>query len=199
MSGDPRKIIVGISGASGSIYAQRLLTMLRESRDRGLVSDVAIVLSRTAEQVWKHELGGDPRELGIAVFDGRDYNAPFASGSAGWGAMVVAPASMSSIARIAHGISDDLLTRAADVVLKERRTLILLARETPYSSIHLENMLAVTRSGAMVMPATPSFYGKPATLEEAVDTVLARVLDHLGLDHAIARRWGKDASLGMED
>ena len=199
MSGDPRKIIVGISGASGSIYAQRLLTMLRESRDRGLVSDVAIVLSRTAEQVWKHELGGDPRELGIAVFDGRDYNAPFASGSAGWGAMVVAPASMSSIARIAHGISDDLLTRAADVVLKERRKLILLARETPYSSIHLENMLAVTRSGAMVMPATPSFYGKPATLEEVVDTVLARVLDHLGLDHAIARRWGKDASLGMED
>lgn len=199
MSGDPRKIIVGVSGASGSIYAQRLLTMLRESRERGLVTDVAIVLSRTAEQVWKHELGGDPRELGIAVFDGRDYNAPFASGSAGWGAMVVAPASMSCIARIAHGISDDLLTRAADVVLKERRKLILLARETPYSNIHLENMLAVTRSGAMVMPATPSFYGKPKTLEEAVDTVLARVLDHLGLDHTIARRWGKDASLGMED
>lgn len=199
MSGDPLKIIVGVSGASGSIYAQRLLTMLRESRERGLVTDVAIVLSRTAEQVWKHELGGDPRELGLAVFDGRDYNAPFASGSAGWGAMVVAPASMSSIARIAHGISDDLLTRAADVILKERRKLILLARETPYSSIHLENMLAVTRSGAMVMPATPSFYGKPKTLEEAVDTVLARVLDHLGLDHTIARRWGKDASLGMED
>jgi len=199
VSGDPRKIIVGVSGASGSIYAQRLLTMLRESRERGLVTDVAIVLSRTAEQVWKHELGGDPRELGIAVFDGRDYNAPFASGSAGWGAMVVAPASMSCIARIAHGISDDLLTRAADVVLKERRKLILLARETPYSNIHLENMLAVTRSGAMVMPATPSFYGKPKTLEEAVDTVLARVLDHLGLDHTIARRWGKDASLGMED
>ena len=199
MSGDPLKIIVGVSGASGSIYAQRLLTMLRESRERGLVTDVAIVLSRTAEQVWKHELGGDPRELGLAVFDGRDYNAPFASGSAGWGAMVVAPASMSSIARIAHGISDDLLTRAADVILKERRKLILLARETPYSIIHLENMLAVTRSGAMVMPATPSFYGKPKTLEEAVDTVLARVLDHLGLDHTIARRWGKDASLGMED
>ena len=199
MSGDPLKIIVGVSGASGSIYAQRLLTMLRESRERGLVTDVAIVLSRTAEQVWKHELGGDPRELGLAVFDGRDYNAPFASGSAGWGAMVVAPASMSSIARIAHGISDDLLTRAADVILKERRKLILLARETPYSSIHLENMLAVTRSGAMVMPATPSFYGKPKTLEEAVDTVLARVLDHLGLEHTIARRWGKDASLGMED
>jgi len=199
VSGDPLKIIVGVSGASGSIYAQRLLTMLRESRERGLVTDVAIVLSRTAEQVWKHELGGDPRELGLAVFDGRDYNAPFASGSAGWGAMVVAPASMSSIARIAHGISDDLLTRAADVILKERRKLILLARETPYSSIHLENMLAVTRSGAMVMPATPSFYGKPKTLEEAVDTVLARVLDHLGLDHTIARRWGKDASLGMED
>ena len=105
---------------------------------------------------------------------------------------MVAPASMSSIARIAHGISDDLLTRAADVILKERRKLILLARETPYSGIHLENMLAVTREGAMVLPATPSFYGRPTTLEEAIDTVLARVLDHLAIDHAIARRWGKD-------
>lgn len=199
MTGDPRKLIVGISGASGAIYAKRLLVLLREARERGLVSEVAVVLSRTAEQVWAHEVGGEVRALGVPVYEGRDYNAPFASGSAGWGAMVVAPASMSSIARIAHGISDDLLTRAADVILKERRTLILLARETPYSSIHLENMLAVTRAGALVMPATPSFYGKPKTLEEAVDTVLARVLDHLGLDHSIARRWGKDASLATED
>ncbi len=197
MTGDPKKIIVGISGASGSIYAQRLLAMLVDARARGVVNDVAIVLSRTAEQVWTHEVGGDVRALDVPVYDGRDYNAPFASGSAGWGAMVVAPASMSTIARVAHGISDDLLTRAADVILKERRALILLARETPYSTIHLENMLSVTRSGALVMPATPSFYGRPRTLEEAVDTVLARVLDHLGLDHAIARRWGRDASLGM--
>lgn len=194
MTGDPRKIIVGISGASGSIYPKRLLGMLAEARERGLVSDVGVVLSRTAHQVWAHELGGDVRELGFPVFEGRNYDAPFASGSAGWGAMVVAPASMSSIARIAHGISDDLLTRAADVILKERRKLILLARETPYSGTHLENMLAVTREGAIVMPATPSFYGKPKTLEEAVDTVLARVLDHLGVEHAVARRWGEDLS-----
>lgn len=199
MTGDARKIIVGISGASGSIYAKRLLALLKVAREGGLITDLAVVLSRTAEQVWRHEVGGDVRALGLPVFDGRDYNAPFASGSAGWGAMVVAPASMSTIARIAHGISDDLLTRAADVILKERRKLILVARETPYSSIHLENMLAATRHGALIMPATPSFYGKPQTLEDAVDTVLARVLDHLGVDHVIARRWGKDVSLEEED
>ena len=199
MTGDPRKIVVGISGASGSIYAERLLTLLVEARERGLITDVAVVLSRTAAQVWAHELGGHVRDLGLPVFEGRDYGAPFASGSAGWGAMVVAPASMSSIARIARGVSDDLLTRAADVILKERRKLILLARETPYSGIHLENMLAATREGALVMPATPSFYGRPKTLEEAIDTVLARVLDHLSIDHALARRWGADASLAPED
>lgn len=198
MTGDPRKVIVGISGASGSIYARRLLALLTQARERGVIGELAVVLSRTAEQVWTHELGGSVRELGLPVFEGRNYEAPFASGSAGWGAMVVAPASMSAIARIAHGISDDLLTRAADVLLKERRTLILLARETPYSSIHLENMLAVTRAGAVVMPATPSFYGKPRTLEDAVDTVLARVLDHLGIDHAITRRWGNDVLLGTQ-
>jgi 4-hydroxy-3-polyprenylbenzoate decarboxylase len=199
VTGDRRKIIVGISGASGAIYAQRLVAALVSARARGLVSDVAVVLSRTAEQVWKHELGGDVRALGLPVHEGRDYDAPFASGSAGWGAMVVAPASMSCVARIAHGISDDLLTRAADVILKERRRLILLARETPYSSIHLENMLAATRAGALIMPATPSFYGRPKTLEDAVDTVLARVLDHLDVEHSLAPRWGHASPPGTED
>jgi 4-hydroxy-3-polyprenylbenzoate decarboxylase len=103
---------------------------------------------------------------------------------------------MSSIARIAHGISDDLLTRTADVMLKERRKLVLVPRETPYSVIHLENMSSVTRAGALVLPASPSFYGRPRTLEDAIDTVLARVLDHIGLPNALQKRWAEDVALG---
>lgn len=199
MTGDPRKIVVGVSGASGAPYAARLLVLLADARRAGAVAEVGVVLSRTAAQVWRHEVGGDVREAmvahGFPVAEGRDYDAPYASGSAGYGAMVVVPASMSSIARIAHGISDDLLTRAADVVLKERRRLILVARETPYSELHLRNMLDVTRAGAIVLPATPSFYARPRTLEEAIDTVVARVLDHLGLPTAITARWGEGARL----
>jgi len=185
------KVVVGVSGASGAPYAKRLLAVLAEKRALGEV-EVGLVLSRTAEQVWAHEIGGSPRELGVPVWEGRDYAAPFASGSAGWESMVVIPASMSSIARIAHGISDDLLTRAADVMLKERRKLVLVARETPLSEIHLENMLKVTRAGAMVLPASPSFYGRPRTIDEAIDTVIARVLDHVGLANALQKRWGDE-------
>jgi 4-hydroxy-3-polyprenylbenzoate decarboxylase len=186
--------VIGISGASGAPYAERLVRVLSGS-DFGAPVELSLVLSRTAEIVWRHECGGSPRDLGLPVYDGRDYAAPFASGSSAADAMAVVPASMSSIARIAHGISDDLLTRAADVMLKERRPLVLVPREAPYSSIHLENMLAVTRAGAIVVPASPSFYGRPATLEDALDSVLARVLDHLGLPNALSRRWGQDVEL----
>jgi flavin prenyltransferase len=194
MSRAPRRLVLGVSGASGAPYAERLVRVLLHS-DFGFPLDVALVLSRTAETVWSHECGGSPRDLGLPVYEGRDYAAPFASGSSAADAMAVVPASMSCIARIAHGISDDLLTRAADVMLKERRPLVLVPRETPYSSIHLENMLSATRAGAVVVPASPSFYGRPATLEDAMDTVLARVLDHLGLPNALARRWGQDVEL----
>ena len=190
-----KKIVFGISGASGAPYAKRLLEHLRALG----TAQVEVVLSRTAEQVWAHECGGNPRELGFAVYEGRDYAAPFASGSARYDAMVVLPASMSAIARIAHGVSDDLLTRAADVMLKERRPLVLVPREAPYSSIHLENMLSVTRAGAIVVPASPSFYSRPATLEDAMDTVLARVLDQLGIEQELSRRWGRDVKLGKGD
>ncbi|HKP59628.1 MAG TPA: UbiX family flavin prenyltransferase [Polyangiales bacterium] len=190
-----KKIVFGISGASGAPYARRLLEHLRALG----TAQVEVVLSRTAEQVWAHECGGNPRELGFAVYEGRDYAAPFASGSARYDAMVVLPASMSAIARIAHGVSDDLLTRAADVMLKERRPLVLVPREAPYSSIHLENMLSVTRAGAIVVPASPSFYSRPATLEDAMDTVLARVLDQLGIEQELSRRWGRDVKLGKGD
>ncbi|HKU44843.1 MAG TPA: UbiX family flavin prenyltransferase [Polyangiales bacterium] len=192
-----QKLVLGISGASGAPYAKRLLEHFRALGAEA--PRVEIVLSRTAEQVWAHECGGNPRDLGFPVFEGRDYAAPFASGSARYDGMLVLPASMSAIARIAHGVSDDLLTRAADVMLKERKRLVLVPREAPYSAIHLDNMLSVTRAGAVVLPASPSFYSRPASLEDAMDTVLARVLDHLGVEHGLSRRWGREIKLGKND
>lgn len=189
------RLVVGIAGASGAPYARRLLQVLSRG-ELAAQTEVSVVLSRTAEEVWGHECGGNPRDLGFPTFGGRDYQVPFASGSSAADAMVVVPASMSSIARIAHGISDDLLTRTADVMLKERRPLVLVPRETPYSVVHLENMLSVTRAGAVVLPASPSFYGHPRTLDDALDTVLSRVLDHLGLPNALQRRWAQDVALG---
>jgi 4-hydroxy-3-polyprenylbenzoate decarboxylase len=126
------------------------------------------------------------------VWGARDYRAPFASGSAGWHAMAIVPCSMGTVARVAHGTSDTLLTRAADVMLKERRTLLVVPRETPLSTLHLENLTALSRHGALVLPAMPSFYGRTKTLEQAVDTVVGRILDHLGLEHDLVKRWGDD-------
>jgi 4-hydroxy-3-polyprenylbenzoate decarboxylase len=189
------RLLLAVSGASGAPYARRLLRVLRSSeRYPGLA--ISLVLSRTARQVYEHECGEPVEALGLPIYGGRDYAAPFASGSSAPDAMLVLPASMSCIARIAHGISDDLLTRAADVVLKERKRLVVVPREAPYSSVHLENMLALTRAGAVVIPASPSFYGHPRTLEDAMDSVLSRVLDHLGLPNVLSRRWGEDVSLG---
>jgi 4-hydroxy-3-polyprenylbenzoate decarboxylase len=187
------KLVVGISGASGAPYAARLIEVLARL-PKGTV-EVGVCLSRTAPETWAHEVGTDLEALPFPLYRGRDYNAPFASGSAGWHAMVIVPCSMSQVARIAHGISDDLLTRAADVMSKERRKLVLVARESPYSRIHLQNMLAVTDAGAMVLPASPSFYGRPETLRDAVDSVVGRVLDHVGLDAGIVKRWGRDVSM----
>jgi 4-hydroxy-3-polyprenylbenzoate decarboxylase len=184
-----RKIVVGITGASGAPYAKRLLGVLAERDD----VEVGVCLSATAPEVWALECGGDLREelARFPVWGMRDYKAPFASGSAGWHAMAIVPCSMGTCARVAHGISDTLLTRAADVMLKERRALVVVPRETPLSVIHLENLTALARAGATILPAMPSFYGKPASLEQAVDTVVARVLDHLGLEHALVTRWGE--------
>jgi 4-hydroxy-3-polyprenylbenzoate decarboxylase len=182
-----RKIVVGITGASGAPYARRLLEVLGRRED----VEVGVCASRNASDVWALECGGDLREAaGGKVWGVGDYKAPFASGSAGWHAMVVVPCSMGTAARIAHGISETLLTRAADVMLKERRTLVVVPRETPLSVIHLENLTQLARAGAVVLPAMPSFYAKPATLDAALDTVVGRILDHLGLDHDLLRRWG---------
>ena len=187
---EPRKIVVGITGASGAPYARRMVSVLREHEKSGEVV-LGVCASQTAPEVWALECGGDLREeIGTRVWGGRDYSAPFASGSAGWHAMVVIPCSMSTVAKVAHGISDTLLTRAADVMLKERRPLLLVPRETALSLVHLENLTQVTRAGAVVLPAMPSFYGKPQSVEDLVDTVIGRILDHLGLPNTLSHRWG---------
>lgn len=187
------KLVVAVGGASGSIYARRLLDALSviHARDPRAL-EVGLCFSSAGAEVWQHELGPVPdypfRRYGL-----RDFRAPFASGSAGWDAMVVIPCSTGGLARIAHGISEDLIGRAADVMMKERRKLVLVVRETPLSQIHLENMLAVTRAGAVVLPAAPSFYSKPETIEALLDTVLGRVLDQVGLPNELAPRWGTAA------
>jgi flavin prenyltransferase len=188
------RIVVGISGASGAPYAKRLLEVLTSDKLREQVA-VSLVISQTAEQVFGLECSGSLRDFGLPIFEGRDYGAPFASGSSAPDAMVIIPASMSSIAKVAQGISDNLLTRAADVAIKERKRLIMVPREMPYSEIHLTNMLALTRMGVMIMPASPSFYGKPTTVEQLIDTVIGRICDQLALPHQLTRRWGADVGL----
>ncbi|HEY6879787.1 MAG TPA: UbiX family flavin prenyltransferase [Polyangiales bacterium] len=181
------RVVVGISGASGAPYAIRLLEVLSAAK-----VSLSVVLSSTAEQVIAHECQLDVRKLGHPIFEGRDYNAPFASGSSAPDAMVIIPASMSSVAKVAHGISDNLLTRAADVALKEKKKLIMVPREMPYSEVHLSNLLTLAKLGVMVMPASPSFYGLPTTIGQLIDTVIGRVCDHLGLPHQLTRRWGTE-------
>jgi len=174
-----KKIILGIAGSSGSIYAKRLIEKLKAYND----IEVGIVMSDNAIINWEIELGAfNKEEIPFKIYGKKDFYAPFASGSAGYKYMVVIPCSMGVLGRIAHGVSNDLMTRAADVVLKEQRKLILVARETPYSLIHIENMKLLAQAGALILPATPSFYSKPQTIEEVVDTVVDRVIDHLNLD-----------------
>lgn len=183
-----KKIVVAISGASGAIYAKRLLDNLAQST--GL--QVAIVMSEHAAQIWREELDGfDIHQYQRPVSGIRDFTVPFVSGSNAWDACVVVPTSMGMIGRIAHGYSDDAIARTADVQLKERKKLILMPRETPYNLVHIENMRLLTLAGALILPASPSFYSKPKSLEEAVDTVIARVLDHLGVENALRKRWSE--------
>ena len=183
------KLVIGVGGASGSAYAKRLLETLR-----GAPVEAALVMSPTARQVWAHEVGGDVRDYGVPIYDARDFHAPFASGSAGWQAMVVVPCSMGQLARIAHGMSEDLIGRAADVMLKERRKLVLVTRETPLSLVHIENMRLVSMAGAVVLPASPSFYGKPQTIDDCLDTVIGRVLDQVGAPVRVGPRWKEEES-----
>ena len=173
-----RKIVVGITGASGSIYAARMLAHLQTF---GNDVEVGVVFSKNARDVWRHELGEEPRPP-FKVYEPGDYFAPFASGSAQYKDMFIVPCSMGTLGRIAHGISDDLITRAADVILKERRRLICVVRDTPYNLVHLENMLKVTQAGGIILPASPSFYSRPQNFDQLADTVVARALDLAGLE-----------------
>lgn len=183
------KIIIGLGGSSGAIYAKLLLDRLLSMPDQ--YSDVGIVMSRNAEVNWKLELPDvSIASYGFAVFTNDDFSAPFASGSARYNKMIICPCSMGTLGRIAHGLSDDLMTRAADVILKERRQLILVPRETPFSLIHLQNMSLLTQAGAIICPAIPSFYGNAKTMEEICLTVVDRVLDLAGFK-IDTFRWGE--------
>jgi 4-hydroxy-3-polyprenylbenzoate decarboxylase len=184
------KIAIAITGASGSVYAKLLLDKLVSLSDQ--YEEVGVVMSKNAKEVWKTELGNEQyNSYPFRYFDKYDFNAPFASGSAKYNIMIVAPCSMGTLGRIASGVSDDLVTRAADVILKERRKLILMVRETPYNLIHIKNMETVTLAGGIICPATPSFYSRPQTIEEAAATVVDRVLDIAGMEQR-SYRWGAE-------
>lgn len=186
-----KKIAVAITGASGSIYAQTLLNRLMEIRDQWSALD--LVMSDNARQVWETEMGNRSFEsYPLRFFHTQDFMAPFASGSAGYDSLIVVPCSMGMLGRVASGISNDLVTRAADVMLKERRKLILVVRDTPYNLVHIRNMETVTLAGGIICPATPSFYSRPSTFEELAATVTDRVLDLAGF-RINSFRWGTTA------
>src|ERR1051326_804804 len=182
------RILVAMTGASGALYAQRLLDNLDPQ-----VHEVHVVLSRYAQSVISEELPEGLRLPSGAKMHGlKSMNAPFASGSNAVDAMVVIPCSMGTLGRIAHGLSEDVLLRAADVALKERKKLILVPRETPFSLVHLKNFELLALAGAIILPANPFFYTRPQTIEQVVDTVVARVLDHLGLPQQLVKRWQEE-------
>lgn len=184
-----RRIVVGVTGASGAPYAARVLDFLRDEA-AGLGIEPHLVFTKFGRLVWDDEVGTDPKEAyPFEVHGAQDMLAPFASGSAGFDAMAVVACSVGTLGRIATGVSTDLVSRAADVMLKERRRLVLVVREAPYNLVHLRNMVTVTEAGAVVLPASPSFYGAPRTMEELLDTVTARILDQLGIPNERMRRW----------
>jgi 4-hydroxy-3-polyprenylbenzoate decarboxylase len=190
-------IVVAITGASGAPYAVRLLEQLLNAQHRVqlIVSSHGLRLLRTEEDIdslaaLRERVGPDPWDKYVRVFDDADRGAAPASGSARSAGMVICPCSMGTLSAIASGSSRSLVERAADVALKERRRLVLVPRETPLSAIHLENMLRVTQAGAIVLPAAPGFYHRPAHVQDLVDFVVARVLDHLDVEHELVARWG---------
>ncbi|RXF68863.1 UbiX family flavin prenyltransferase [Arcticibacter tournemirensis] len=186
---DRRKIVIAVTGASGAVYAKVLLDKLQLLQDQ--LEEVGLIMSDNALQVWQHELGNELySSYPFTIYSKADFNAPFASGSARYDSMVICPCSMGTLGRIASGISNDLTTRAADVILKERRKLVLVVRDTPLSLIHINNMKTVTEAGGIICPASPSFYSRPASVEEVAATVIDRVIDLIGLKNS-SYRWGE--------
>lgn len=184
-----QKIVIAITGASGAIYAKRTLDKLLALKQQW--EELAVVMTENAREVWRTELGNsDYENYRPYLYSLTDFSAPFASGSGKYSTLIIVPCSMGTLGRIASGISNDLITRAADVMLKERRRLICVVRETPYQLVHLRNMETLTLAGAIICPATPSFYSRPQTPEAIADTVVDRVLDLCGLELETFR-WGK--------
>jgi 4-hydroxy-3-polyprenylbenzoate decarboxylase len=189
MQGMKRKLIVAVTGASGAIYAKLLLEELLLLKNR--TEEIAVVFSPNATEIWKLELEEEYIPVSpFKTYSFSDFNAPFASGSSSFDTMIICPCTMGTLGRIAAGFSDDLITRAADVILKERRQLILVPRETPYNLIHIENMRKITLAGGIICPATPSFYSKPGTISDLVKTVVSRILK-LAEFPVIHDEWGK--------
>lgn len=184
-----KKIVVGVGGSSGSIYAKVLLDKLTKLSDQ--IEKVGVVMSDNAKYNWELELGNSAyNDYSFDFYEKNNFHAPFASGSAKYEYMIICPCSMGIMGRIASGISNDLMTRAADVVLKERRRLILVPRDTPYSLIHINNMKTITESGGIICPASPSFYSRPDSFEALAATVVDRVIDLVGLDQS-TYRWSE--------
>jgi 4-hydroxy-3-polyprenylbenzoate decarboxylase len=181
------KIVIAVTGASGSIYAKVLLDKLSKLKTQ--FTDLAIVFSDNAKDVWNLELDDDSyANYPFKTYSKNDFMAPFASGSAKYNTMVICPCSMGTLSRIAQGTSNDLITRAADVILKERRKLICVTRDTPLSLIHINNMKTVTEAGGIILPASPSFYSKPKTIEDVAATIADRIIDIIGLEQD-SYRW----------
>ena len=184
-----KKIAIAVTGASGSIYADLLIKKLQLLHNQ--LDELSLVMTENAKEVWKIELENDNYlNYKLQHYTQQDFNAPFASGSGQYDTMIIIPCSMGTVGRIASGISNDLISRAADVILKERRKLICVVRDTPYNLIHIRNMETITLAGGIICPATPSFYSKPTTIEEVVATVVDRVIDLAGLNND-SYRWGK--------
>jgi 4-hydroxy-3-polyprenylbenzoate decarboxylase len=179
------RILIAITGASGLEYGRRLLQILRKRKD----AETTLVVSSGAREVAKAEGGNLPK----ADFDEKNFSCPFASGSNPPDAMVIVPCSLKTLGEIANGVGSNLINRAAEVCLKERKKLILVVRETPYSLITIKNMERVTLAGGIILPASPGFYGKPKKVDDLVDFIVARILDQIGLRHDIGNRWGEMA------
>ena len=181
------KIAIGVTGASGAIYAKALFAKMQLLSDQ--IAEVGVVFTENARQVWEFEMNDDEyKNLPFKIYQANDFYAPFASGSANYDALIVCPCTMGTLGKIASGIANDLICRAADVMLKERKKLILVTRETPLNLIHINNMKTVTEAGGIICPATPSFYSKPQTIEEVAATVIDRVLQLVGLDQETYQR-----------
>ncbi len=185
-----RKIVLAVTGASGSVYAQKLLEKLKNLRYPP--EEIAVIFSDTAKEIWKAETGTQyVPELPAKEYNNKSFHAPFASGSSLYDTLIICPASMGITGRIANGTSDDLIARTADVMLKERRLVIIVPRETPYSLIHINNMKTLTLAGAIICPATPSFYSNPKTIDDLVMTVVNRITDLAGFEND-SFRWMKN-------